>query len=29
MEEKWDIVCLGSVFIRMEYVKDGNLVCCQ
>ena len=27
MEEKWIVVCVGSVFIRMEYVKDWHVVC--
>jgi len=27
-EWKWNVMCLGCVFIRMEYVKDGEVVCC-
>jgi len=27
-EEKWKHVCLVFVFIRMEYLKDGDVMCC-
>jgi len=25
---KWNVMCLGCVLIRMEYVKDEDVVCC-
>ena len=28
MEIEWSKVCLRYVFIRIEYVKDGDVVCC-
>jgi len=28
MEVKWDVVWLGCVFNGMEYVQDGDVVCC-
>jgi hypothetical protein len=28
MEEEWKEMCFVCIFIRMEYVKDGDVVCC-
>jgi hypothetical protein len=28
VEEYCNDMCFGCVFIRMEYVKDGDVVCC-
>jgi len=28
VEEELNDTCFGCIFMRMEYVKDGDVVCC-